>query len=301
MQETRNNLTVRNVLLLLPILVCIAIFYAPAAFSKSAYSEDWQSLCKHPVPEWFTDAKFGIYAHWGIYSVPAFESEWYPRNMYIKDSSVNKHHVATYGPLSQFGYKDFIPQFKAEKFDADAWADLYERAGAKFAGPVAEHHDGFSMWASKVNRWNSKDMGPKRDVTGELVEALRKRGIKIVASFHHAYNLQGYYTPVEGADTADPEYKDLYGQFKDQKLAYDRWLIKIQEVIDAYQPDQIWFDFGLADVPDEYKRKMAAYYYNKEAEWGKEVIITRKGDHLPEGVGVLDIERGKMEKAAPFL
>jgi len=149
----------------------------------------WESLQQHPVPEWFKDAKFGIYAHWGVYSVPAFGSEWYPRNMYIEENRVHKHHVATYGGPAVFGYKDFIPSFKAEHFDAEAWADLYERAGARFAGPVAEHHDGFSMWASRVNRWNAALMGPKRDVTAELVEALRKRGIKIVTSFHHAGTL----------------------------------------------------------------------------------------------------------------
>ena len=265
------------------------------------YPQDWESLKKHKVPEWFKDAKLGIYAHWGVYCVPAHGSEWYPRNMYRKGSGAYKHHVETYGDPSEFGYKDFIPMFKAEKFDAEAWADLYEKAGAKFAGPVAEHHDGFSMWASKVNRWNSVDMGPKRDITGELAAALRKRGIKIITSFHHAYNFQGYYTPGEGWDTADSECADLYGQFEDPEVAHERWFIKIKEVIDNYQPDQIWYDFGLARIPDAYKRRMAAYYYGKEKEWGKEVIITRKGDHLPEGVGVLDIERGKMEGSAPFL
>ncbi|MHC4465594.1 MAG: alpha-L-fucosidase [Planctomycetota bacterium] len=268
-------------------------------------SMDWEQLKNHKVPEWFKDAKFGIYAHWGAYCVPAFGSEWYPRNMYLKESDVHEHHVKTWGDPSKFGYKDFIPMFKAEKFDADEWAELYIRAGAKFAGPVAEHHDGFSMWASKVNRWNSVDMGPKRDVVKEITEALRKRGIKIITSFHHMYNFQGYYSkdidPALGWDITNPEYEDLYGQFKDEKIAHDRWLEKIKEVIDAYQPDQVWFDFGLEDIPDEYKRRMASYYYSKEKDWGKEVIITRKEDHLPEGVGVLDIERGKMEGAAPYL
>lgn len=268
-------------------------------------SMDWDQLKNHKVPEWFKDAKFGIYAHWGAYCVPAYGNEWYPRNMYLKESDVYKHHVKTWGDPSEFGYKDFIPLFKAEKFDADEWAQLYARAGAKFAGPVAEHHDGFSMWASKVNRWNAADMGPKRDVVKELTEALRKRGIKVITSFHHAYNFQGYYPkdidPALGWDITNPDYEDLYGQFKDEKVAHDRWLEKIKEVIDAYQPDQIWFDFGLEKIPDEYKRRMASYYYSKEDEWGKEVIITRKGDHLPEGVGVLDIERGKMEGPAPYL
>jgi len=274
---------------------------ATAAQAAKKFEENWESLSRHKVPQWFKDAKFGIYTHWGVYSVPAFGNEWYPRNMYRKDSREHKHHVATYGPLSKFGYKDFIPMFKAEKFDADEWAELFVQAGAKFAGPVAEHHDGFSMWASKVNRWNVAAMGPKRDITGELVAALRKRGLKIITSFHHAFNIQGYYPTVEGTDTADPAYADLYGKFKDPKVAHERWLAKIKEVIDAYQPDQIWFDFGLGKIPDEYKLRMAAYYYNHEAEWGRELIITRKHNHLPEGVGVLDIERGKMDRLAEFL
>jgi alpha-L-fucosidase len=258
------------------------------------WSADWKSLTKHEIPEWFRDSKLGIYAHWGVYSVPAFGSEWYPRNMYRKGSGPFKHHVQKYGGPAKFGYKDFVPQFTAENFDAEKWAELYALSGAKFAGPVAEHHDGFSMWSSKINRWNVGEMGPKRDITGELVTALRKRDIKIIASFHHAFNIQGYYTVSEGWDTADPAYADLYGQFTDQTLAHDRWLIKLKEVIDAYQPDQIWFDFGLQKIPDIYKQKMAAYYYNHESTWDKQVIITRKGTHLPEGVGALDIERGKM-------
>ncbi|MHC4844403.1 MAG: alpha-L-fucosidase, partial [Planctomycetota bacterium] len=285
------------------ILITLSVLNSVALCSED--SMDWEQLKKHKVPEWFKDAKFGIYAHWGAYCVPAFGSEWYPRNMYRKESDVHEHHVKTWGDPSKFGYKDFIPMFKAEKFNADEWAQLYARAGAKFAGPVAEHHDGFSMWASKVNRWNAVDMGPKRDVVKELTDALRKRDIKIITSFHHMYNFQGYYPqdidPELGWDITNPEYEDLYGQFVDKKIAHDRWLEKIKEVIDAYQPDQIWFDFGLGDIPDEYKQRMASYYYSKENEWGKEVIITRKEEHLPKGVGVLDIERGKMEGAAPYL
>ena len=258
------------------------------------WKTNWDSLTRHDIPEWFQDAKFGIYAHLGVYCVPAFGTEWYPRKMYQTQDAVYKHHIKTYGDPSEFGYKDFIPMFKLAKFDPAEWAQLYQDAGAKFAGPVAEHHDGFSMWASQVNRWNAGNMGPKRDIAGELIAELRKRNMRIITSFHHAFNVQGYYTPKEAWDTGDPQYADLYGfpTMEDRTLARDRWLLKLKEVIDAYRPDQIWFDFGLAKVPDEYKQKMAAYYYNHEAIWGKQVIITRKGDHLPEGVGALDIERG---------
>ncbi|UCD49762.1 MAG: alpha-L-fucosidase [Phycisphaerales bacterium] len=254
----------------------------------------WESLTQHEVPEWFADAKFGIYAHLGVYCVPAFGTEWYPRLMYQEDQKAFAHHRQTYGDQTEFGYKDFVPMFKLDKFDPAEWAQLYKDAGAKFAGPVAEHHDGFSMWASTVNRWNVGQMGPKRDIAGELIRELRRRDLKIITSFHHAFNIQGYYTAKEGWDTGDPQYGDLYGfpTMEDRTLARNRWLIKLKEVIDRYQPDQIWFDFGLAKMPDDYKQRMAAYYYNHEKIWGKPVIITRKGDHLPEGVGALDIERG---------
>jgi len=268
--------------------------------AQGPWKTDWDALAKHEIPEWFQDAKFGIYAHLGVYCVPAFGNEWYPRRMYQKKDAVYKHHVATYGDPSKFGYKDFIPMFTLEKFDAAEWANLYQAAGARFAGPVAEHHDGFSMWASQVNRWNAGAVGPKRDVAGALIREIRKRGMKTIASFHHAFNIQGYYTPGDGWDTADPKYADLYGfpGRKDRKLAYDRWLVKLKEVVDQYQPDQVWFDFGLGKVPEDYKKRFAAYYYNHEKTWGKPLIITRKDHFLPDGVGALDIERGRMKDAA---
>ena len=237
--------------------------------AQGDWEPTWESLTTHEIPEWFQDAKFGIYAHLGVYCVPAYGTEWYPRKMYQKDDAVYKHHVATYGDPSEFGYKDFVPQFTLDKFDAAEWAELYHQAGAKFAGPVAEHHDGFSMWASKISRWNIGNMGLKRDLAGELVAEIRKRDMKVITSFHHAFNIQGYYTPGDGWDTADPEFGDLYGYplMEDRTLARNRWLLKLKEVIDAYNPDQIWFDFGLAKIPDEYKQRFAAYYYNHEEVW----------------------------------
>jgi alpha-L-fucosidase len=155
----------------------------------AVYKADWKSLRKHnPAPEWFRDAKFGIYFHWGVYSVPAFANEWYPRNMHNKNSGEYKHHVQKYGEPTEFGYHNFVPMFKAEKFNADEWAELFEKAGARFAGLVAEHHDGFSMWDSDLTPWNAMDTGPKRDIVGELATAIRKRGMRFVTTFHHARN-----------------------------------------------------------------------------------------------------------------
>lgn len=269
------------------------------------FESNWQSLSTQNIPEWYKDAKFGIYAHLGPYTVPAYENEWYPRKMYSyakdKYQRVKDHHWKKYGSMKNFGYKDFIPLFTCENFNADEWADIYQRAGAKFAGPVAEHHDGFSMWDSKINRWNAKEMGPKRDIVGELVIAIRKRNMKVITSFHHSYNASGlYFTKQDSLDTGNPEYADLYGQLNPQ-LSYKIWFEKIKEVVNNYKPDQIWFDFELKDIPDAYKLKMASYYYNKEKEWEKDVIITRKNNDLPEGVAVLDVERGKQEKTTPKL
>ncbi|TGV04200.1 alpha-L-fucosidase [Flavivirga rizhaonensis] len=260
----------------------------------------WETLQQHNIPEWFKDAKFGIYAHLGVYCVPAFEGEWYPRYMYQDNHKVQKHHIETYGSLDKFGYHDFIPMFKLKNWNPKEWADLYKRAGAKFAGPVAEHHDGFSMWGSKINRWNTKKMGPKRDVVGELVREIRKNDMKVITSFHHGFNIDGYYETVEGTHTADPKYADLYGKLPLEQ-SYERWFGKLKEVIDNYQPDQIWFDWGLRAIPMEYRQKFASYYYSKEKEWGKEVIITRKLDQLPKGVGVHDYESGSPRDLLPEL
>ena len=141
--------------------------------ARGPYDATWASLSRYKTPDWYKQLKFGIFIHWGVYSVPAFGSEWYSRNMYIQGSKEFEHHVKTYGPQKEFGYKDFIPMFKAEKFDPAAWADLFSRAGAKYVIPVAEHHDGFQMYRSDISHWNAYEMGPHRDVLGELSAACR--------------------------------------------------------------------------------------------------------------------------------
>jgi len=270
--------------------------------SPEKYLPTWNSLKRHRSPDWLDDAKFGIYFHWGPYSVPAHLNEWYPTLMYRR--VVKRFHENNFGTLTEFGYKDFIPLFTAEKFNADEWARLFKQAGAQFAGPVAEHHDGFSMWDSKVNRWNSVNMGPKRDIVGEMEKAIRKQGMKFVCTFHHAHNYY-YYRHSDNFDTGDPQYADFYGpphcggmnKFdRPSKEFLDIWLAKLKEVFDNYQPDLIYFDFGLNRIPDKYKREMVAYYYNSAEEWGREVEIFYKDHHLPPCVGLRDYERGRMDK-----
>lgn len=278
-----------------------------------AYEPYWNSLKDHVTPKWLKEAKFGIYTHWGIYSVPARgpNGTWYPYNMYREGTEQYNYHVKTYGHPSKFGYKDFIPMFKGEKFDPDEWAELFKRAGAKFAGPVAEHHDGFTMWDSRLTEWNAVRMGPKRDVVGELEQSIRKQGLKFMIALHHAENW--FYFPhwEKEYDTSDPRYAALYGpphggsrpedndwnfQEKPSKEFLDMWLGKGKEVLDKCRPDMVWFDFGLKYIQDRYKREFLAYYYNKAQDWGRDVVVTYKYFDIPPCTGVVDIELGRFNE-----
>ncbi|MHC4800393.1 MAG: alpha-L-fucosidase [Planctomycetota bacterium] len=269
--------------------------------SCSGYAPTWESLEQYTAPEWFKDAKFGIFIHWGVYAVPAYGSEWYPRNMYLKDKDVYKHHRATWGDQSQFGYKDFIPMFKAEQWDPQDWAELFRRSGAKFVVPVAEHHDGFALYDSSHTKWNSVQMGPRRDVLGELGKAVRARGMKLGASTHYAFNWK-YYTHSDLFDTSDPRYYALYGKPHDPEAPAGKdfiqhWYARVVDIVDKYQPDILWFDFGFNEPQFEpYRKKIGAYYYNKGLEWGKEVVLQYKKNAFPDGTAVLDLERGKLDK-----
>jgi alpha-L-fucosidase len=282
------------------------------------YEPNWESIKKHyKDPKWFNKQKFGIFVHWGAYSVPAFGSEWYPRQMYmdtatfsaqlnLEKSGPNKtylHHKKVWGDQKKFGYKDFIPMFKGEKFDATTWIDLFKKAGAKYVIPVADHHDGFAMYNAKTTRWNAVNMGPKRDVLGELFVEGRKQGLIMGASSHYAFNWS-FYNKKDSFDTTDPAYADLYsskGKNLNQPTSEEfkqKWWDRTIDLIDNYQPDILWFDFCI-DIPDfkDLRPKIAAYYYNKGIEWNKEVVLQDKNfnhEAFPEGTVIYDLERGKL-------
>lgn len=295
------------------VLFVSSLTYAQNAKSDSKgetaapYIEDWASLGKHQeAPQWFKDAKLGIYFHWGLYSVPAYGSEWYPRNMHFKDHDVYKHHVEKYGEPSEFGYHDFAPMFKAEHFNPEEWADLFQKAGAQFAGPVAEHHDGYAMWDSELTPWNVMDTGPHRDITGDLEKAIRGKGMKFITAFHHAKNLQrstelgvenprSHYPYFEGMPPSsdDPELQFMYGNMDPEKWYDEIWLGKMEEVIGKYHPDIIWFDYVLGDIPEEYRKKFAAYYLNDAAKRDQEVVVVRKQHDLPLSMSVEDLEQSR--------
>lgn len=279
------------------------------------YEPDWESLAQHKAaPEWFQDAKFGIYFHWGVYAVPAYGSEWYPRWMHFEGHDIYEHHLATYGHPSEFGYHDFVPMFKAEKFDAEEWADLFVKAGARFAGPVAEHHDGFAMWDSKATPWDAKEMGPKRDITGELAAAIKDRDMKFITTFHHAKQLQRHDSIPEEPDgqpyrlshfpffegmppsSDDEKLKYLYGNMPEEQWLEEIWLAKLKEVIDQYQPDIMWFDYVLDSIPEAYRQEYSSYYLNEAEKWKKEVVIVRKQDDLPLNFSVDDLEKSRKNR-----
>jgi alpha-L-fucosidase len=276
------------------------------SIEATVYQPTWASVDQHnPAPEWFKDAKFGIYFHWGAFSVPAYGSEWYPRNMYNTGSGEYNYHNANYGnPTGNWPYHNFIngandksgrfTQFAPRlasaggSFDPDAWAQLFADAGAKFAGPVAEHHDGFSMWNSRVNEWNSVNKGPKLDLAGLFATSIRAKGLKFLMSSHNAYNFTGYYQWVPRQ--SDPSLQKLYGQLPSTQ-EYQLWLDKLKEMIDGYQPDIIWHDFNLSQIPESYRLQFLSYYYNKGIDWNKEVLTTYKDGFNQRGE-LLDYERG---------
>jgi alpha-L-fucosidase len=279
----------------------LGYLYPQDAVSQVRYQPTWESLRNYKVADWVQDAKFGVFLHWGVYSVPAFGNEWYPRNMYTKDSREYQHHLATYGPQDKFGYKDFIPMFKAEKFNADVWLDLFKKAGFKYVVPVAEHHDGFAMYKSALTKWNAYEMGPKRDIIGELAAATRKAGLVFGLSSHRIEHWwfmnsgQHYNT-----DVSSGLYDDFYGPARGQNETMspeymNDWLMRNIELVNNYQPQLFWFDWWIEQPALEpYRKSFASFYYNKGIEWNKGVVINYKNESFPGNSAVLDIERGKL-------
>ena len=289
---------------------------------EGPYKADWSSLSGHKTPKWYTNGKFGIFIHWGVYSVPGYGNEWYSRNMYDPNTREYAHHRETFGPQNEFGYKDFIPMFRGERFNADEWIALFRQAGAKFVMPVAEHHDGFAMYETAFNRWNAKDMGPRRDVIGELKAACEAAGLAFCASTHRA---EHYFFMNPGrlcnSDVTDPAYADFYGpailtpalspqsmtDTTENALAegasrewLEDWTVRTCELIDRYQPRILYFDWWIQNHTFKpWLKIIAAYYYTRAAEWGKEVTINYKHEAFAPTVATFDVERGALTGISP--
>ncbi len=288
--------------------------------NQGPFRPDWESLRKYQEPQWYQDAKFGIFIHWGLYSVPAFANEWYSRNMYQQGSNEFKHHVATYGPQSKFGYKDFIPMFKAEHFDPQTWARLFRDAGAKYVIPVAEHHDGFAMYESNLTDWCAGKMGPKRDLLGELANAIRAEGLHFGASSHrieHDWFFDG--GRAFDSDVNDPKYAAFYGPahprlvkkgFDDDLIEdwtyvppefMDDWMARTAEIVEKYHPDVVYFDWWIGQpAMRDHLTRFAAFYYNEGEKRGTGAVINYKNHAFQENSGTLDVERGQLTDIRPM-
>jgi alpha-L-fucosidase len=285
-----------------------------SADHQGPFRPNWESLQKYEVPDWYKDAKFGIFIHWGVYSVPAFGNEWYPRNMYRKGSDEYVHHMATYGPQDRFGYKNFIPMFKAEHFDPAAWARLFKNAGAKYVIPVGEHHDGFAMYDSGLSDWTAVKMGPHRDLISELAKAVRSEGLRFGVSSHRVEH--NFFLGVGrniASDVNDPQYAGFYGpahtwlenksgtplsnDFTYVSSAWaDDWLARASEIVEKYHPDIMYFDWWIGQPAIRSNlARFAAFYYNVSLKYGDHVgVINYKNYAMQEHSAVLDLERGQL-------
>jgi alpha-L-fucosidase len=269
---------------------------AGVSIPPGPFAPTWDSLeTNYQAPAWFRDAKFGIFMHWGIYAVPAHASEWYAKHMY-GNPGITQWHTEKFGPPDKFGYKDFIPRFTCEKFNPAEWGALFKQAGAKVIIPTAIHHDGFALWDSAVNPWNAKRMGPRRDLIGDLAKAIRAQGLKFGVS-HHGIEHFTFIQPTKGlaTDLNDPQWAGFYSVADRSDAACEKflanWVAENVELIDQYQPDVLWFDNGVnGRVFDPLKLKVAAYYYNRAAQWQKEVSLSTKDRAYLAG-SILDFER----------
>ena len=286
--------------------------------AKGPYRPEWDSLCGHETPAWFKAAKFGIFIHFGVFTVPEAFNEWYPRHMYREDAPEHAHFREHYGDMKHFGYKDLIPLFTAPKFDPKEWLDLFTEAGARYMTPVAEHHDGFQMYDSELSKWNCVKMGPHRDYLGELKAEAEKRGVVFCASSHraeHYWFMNGGRT--FDSDVNDPVYDDFYGpaEYNDNLKGVvppflysvtidsprmrehcENWLARTAELADKYRPSMVYFDWWINnDAFRPYLKKFTAYYYNRAKEWGKEVTIAYKHNVFPLDAATFDVERGQLK------
>ena len=285
--------------------------------NNGPYRPDWATLNKYQQPQWYKDAKFGIFIHWGVYSVPAAENEWYPRNMYRPSEGAYKNyrdHFAN-GDESK-GYKDLIPLFKAEKFDAAVWAKLFKDSGAQYVVPVAEHHDGFSMYDSGLSDWTVVKMGPKRDTLAELSTAIRAQGLHFGLSSHRAEH-NFFYDGGRAirSDVNDPKYASLYGPAHQWFMApgdahglqddwtwvseawTNDWLARDTELVEKYKPEIVYFDWWIGQP--NFRRavtEFAAFYYNYAAAHGYTGVIDFKDYSLNWKAATRDFERGQQDK-----
>lgn len=301
------------------LILFLAIAITKITLAQEKFTPDWESLKKHnAAPEWFQDAKVGVYFTWGPYSIPGDGSNWYPRWMYTyginnRGKKTYDYHQKHFGPNVQ--YHDFCKQWKTPKFNAKEWVDIFQDMGAKYIGAIAEHHDGFALWNSKVNPWNAAVMGPKIDIIKEISDETKKRNLKFMATFHHAFNMMYYpkvenslnrpvsrYNMIEKGDFKYPkggDYDKLYGNLSYAE-SNDYWLEQLNEVIKQYSPDYIWMDFGVRFIDDSHKKQFLSNYFNAAAKKKQEVLVNTKGGFFPTDLAIINVERATLPDISKF-
>ncbi|MBV8731576.1 MAG: alpha-L-fucosidase [Acidobacteriia bacterium] len=297
------------------------------AIQKGPFQATRESLKAFRVPDWFRDAKLGLWAHWGPQSAPE-QGDWYARLMYEQGSPVYQWHLEHFGHPSKVGFKDVIPTFNGDKWDPEHLMDLYVKAGAKYFVSMGVHHDNFDMWNSKYHpRWNAAASGPRKDIVGMWRDAARKRGLRFGVSEHLSNSFDWLATahrsdktgPLAGVpyDGTDPAYAGLYHSYKEMpanfadtakamgRVAPESWKLeyfnRIKDLIDQHQPDLLYTDGGIPF--EEYGLGLVAHHYNVSAKrhGGRmEAIYTSKVlEDCAEGTCALDLERGVADKIMP--
>ena len=296
------------------------------------FQPTWESLAAYQCPEWFRDAKLGIWAHWTAQSVPE-EGDWYARKMYLEGNSRYKFHVAHYGHPSKFGFKDIDHLWCAEKWEPQKLIALYKRAGARYFVALANHHDNFDCYDSKYQPWNSVNIGPKRDIVGEWAKAARGAGLRFGVTVHAA-RAWSWFEPAQGSDTTGPlkgvrydgaltsadgkgtwwegyDPQDLYAQnhepgAKPSREYCDKFYNRTIDLIDKYRPDLLYFDDGtlpLGDVDQRYGLQIAAHLYNASvSQHGRnQAVMNTKGlREQQRRCLVWDIERRTPSRIQPL-
>ncbi len=314
----------------------LAVSLSAGADEVKPYDGSWESLQKMPVPAWFDDGKIGIFIHWGPYSVIGYRkggrgySEHVPKMFYADPKHYYPYMKARWGATPpEFGYKDIIPEFKAEKWNPDEWAKLFKEVGATYVVLTAEHHDGWANWDSELTPWNAVDRGPKRDLVGDLGKAVRKQGLKYAPSYHRERHSSFFAKRLYAVDAEPqpdiaeeirrvPEAASLYGPFGFSREYVDDYVARWKEIQAKYQPDMLWVDDfpiytrdgnqvrkGVAKPEikyfDDQVRGMITGYMNQGAARGQDVYCNNKGANRnwPDGVGCLEKDNLKLKVIGP--
>ena len=262
-------------------LLCLLIVISLKVFSQK-YEPTWESIDSRPCPQWFIDAKFGIFIHWGVYSVPAWRkvtsglyasyAEWYYAR--VMDDTINggkAFHDRVYG--EDFEYRDFGPMFKAELFEPIEWAKLFKRSGAKYVVLTSKHHDGYCLWDTESpykSDWNSMDIGPERDILGDLTKAVRSEGLKM-GIYYSVIEWETH--PRKGKYFIDEKYVKKYG-ITEERYVDDHLHFQLKELVNNYRPSLIFFDAGEWEGDDNYwkSREFLSWLYS-DSPVKKDVVV----------------------------